>query len=109
MTISTRGYKKPSTIRRRKSLPLARDGTTAPAVIPNPTTSSNIARQPLTTEVTQRASQLLARYIGPIATVLTRRAAQTAADEAQLYSMLAEKLADKEERERFLMEAERQR
>jgi serine/threonine-protein kinase len=82
--------------------------STVPAAIPNPTVSSNIARRPLTTEVTQRASQLLARYIGPIATVLTRRAAQTAADEAQLYSMLAEKLADKEERERFLMEAERQ-
>jgi serine/threonine-protein kinase len=83
-------------------------GSTAPADIPNPTAPSNITRRPLTTEVTQRASQLLARYIGPIATVLTRRAAQTAADEAQLYSMLAEKLADKEERERFLMEAERQ-
>jgi eukaryotic-like serine/threonine-protein kinase len=82
--------------------------STVPATSPSPTVSSNIARRPLTTEVTQRASQLLARYIGPIATVLTRRAAQTAADEAQLYSMLAEKLADKEERERFLMEAERQ-
>jgi serine/threonine protein kinase len=82
--------------------------STVPMDRPNPTVSSNIARRPLTPEVTQRASQLLARYMGPIATVLTRRAAQTAADEAQLYSMLAQKLADKEERERFLMEAERQ-
>jgi hypothetical protein len=73
----------------------------------NPATSSNITTRPLTAEVTQRASQLLARYVGPIATVLTRRAAQTAADEAQLYSMLAEKLTDTAERARFLKEAER--
>jgi serine/threonine-protein kinase len=81
--------------------------STVSSNLPNPTVSSNIGRRPLTDEVTQRASQLLARYIGPIATVLTRRAAQTAADEAHLYSMLAEKLTDKEERERFLMEAQR--
>jgi serine/threonine protein kinase len=80
-------------------------GSTRPAGTPNTTASSNISRQPLTAEATQRASRLLARYIGPIATVLTRRAAQTAADEAHLYSMLAEKLTDKEERERFLMES----
>lgn len=82
--------------------------TTAPpggATLPS---SSNIARRPLTTEITQRASQLLARYMGPIASVLTRRAAQTAADEAQLYAILAEKLTDTAERERFLKEAERQ-
>jgi serine/threonine-protein kinase len=76
---------------------------TAPRLSP-----SNIAKRPLTAEITQRASQLLARYMGPIASVLTRRAAQTAADEAQLYAMLAEKLTDTTERERFLKEAERQ-
>lgn len=78
---------------------------TGGAPLPSP---SNIAKRPLTAEITQRASQLLARYVGPIASVLTRRAAQTAADEAQLYAMLAEKLADTAERERFLKEAERQ-
>ena len=82
--------------------------TTVPSAgIPTPTVASNITGRPLTAEVTQRASQLLARYVGPIATVLTRRAAQTAADETQLYSMLAEKLT-KEERERFLSDAQRQ-
>ena len=88
-------------------------GQTAPVTTMPPgsallPTSSNISKRPLTTEVTQRASQLLARYIGPIATVLTRRAAQTAADEAQLYAILAEKLTDTSERERFLEEAQRQ-
>jgi eukaryotic-like serine/threonine-protein kinase len=81
---------------------------TGPPGAAPPPSSSNIARRPLTAEITQRASQLLARYVGPIATVLTRRAAQTAADEAQLYAMLAEKLTDTAERERFLKEAERQ-
>jgi serine/threonine-protein kinase len=81
-------------------------GSTVPGTA-NGVSSSDIASRPLTAEVTHRASQLLARYIGPIATILTRRAAQTAADEAQLYSMLAEKLTDTVERERFLMEAGR--
>lgn len=73
-----------------------------------PPNTSNISRRPLTVEVTQRASQLLARYVGPIASVLTRRAAQTAANEAQLYAMLAEKLTDTAERESFLKDAQRQ-
>jgi hypothetical protein len=59
-------------------------------------------------EVAQRASKLLARYIGPIAVLLTRRAARTASDEAQLYSILAQKLTDAAERQRFLAEARRQ-
>lgn len=71
-------------------------------------TAVGLLRGPLTAEATQRASKLLARYIGPISIVLTRRAAQTAADEGQLYSMLAEKLTDEAERERFLSEARRQ-
>jgi eukaryotic-like serine/threonine-protein kinase len=65
--------------------------------------------QPLTPDMTQRASQLLARYLGPIAGVVTRRAAQTATDEAHLYSILAEKVTDSAERERFLIEAGRGR
>jgi serine/threonine protein kinase len=70
---------------------------------------SNIVGRPLTPEATQRASLLLARYLGPIAGLLTRKAAQTATDEAQLYAMLAEKVADAGERERFVKEAGRQR
>jgi serine/threonine-protein kinase len=70
---------------------------------------SNIVGRPLTSEATQRATALLARYLGPIAGLLARKAAQTATDEAQLYSMLAEKVADAAERERFIKEAGRQR
>lgn len=64
---------------------------------------------PLTAEGTQRASQLLARYIGPIATIVTRKAAKTAIDEAQLYALLAEKIAAGPERDRFIREVQRRR
>jgi serine/threonine-protein kinase len=77
--------------------------TPSPMLIPGMTPS-----RPLTPEVTERARQVLARYIGPMASVLTRRAAQNASDEAQLYSLLAEKLTE-QERERFLSDAARHR
>jgi serine/threonine-protein kinase len=65
--------------------------------------------QPLTEEAAQRAGQLLACYIGPIATIVTRKAAQTVTDEAQFYALLAEKIADGPERERFIREVQRRR
>ena len=65
--------------------------------------------QPLTAEAAERACQLLARYIGPIATIVTRKAAQTAGDEAQFYALLAEKVAEGPERDRFMREAQRRR
>ena len=86
---------------------------TRPGATPAPSVSNAVvfcgiaAGGPLTSEATQRASQLLARYLGPIAAIVTRKAAQTAIDEAQLYSMLAEKVTDTAERERFLIEAGR--
>jgi eukaryotic-like serine/threonine-protein kinase len=89
---------------------LTAGGATGPALTPargvtNP--RSALAARPVTPEGTQLACQLLARYIGPIATLITRKAAQGATDEAQLYALLAEKVADERERERFLLEAER--
>jgi serine/threonine protein kinase len=63
--------------------------------------------RPLTPEMLQRATQLLARYLGPIASVLTKKAAQTAVDEPQLYSLLAGKLSDPAEQQRFMRDAER--
>jgi eukaryotic-like serine/threonine-protein kinase len=64
---------------------------------------------PLTEESTQRASQLLARYIGPIAMIVTRKAAKTVTDEAQLYALLAEKIDAGPERDRFIREVQRRR
>ena len=62
-----------------------------------------------TPEATQRACQLLARYIGPIATIVARKAAQTATDEAEFYALLAEKVTEGPERDRFMREAQRRR
>jgi eukaryotic-like serine/threonine-protein kinase len=98
---------------RRRFLQAGDLGSTNPGEPPLRTTNAiifaNIVGRPLTPEATQRATLLLARYVGPIAGLLTRKAAQTASDEAQLYSMLAEKVTDARERERFLMDAGRQR
>jgi eukaryotic-like serine/threonine-protein kinase len=63
--------------------------------------------RPLTPEMLQRATQLLSRYLGPIASVLTKKAAQTAVDEPHLYSLLAGKLSDSAEQQRFMRDAER--
>ena len=98
---------------RRLFLQAGQDASTDPGEPPLRATNdiifANIVGRPLTPEATQRATLLLARYLGPIAGLLTRKAAQTAIDEAQLYAMLAEKVADVTERERFMMEAGRQR
>jgi len=49
----------------------------------------------------------MSRFVGPIASVLTKKAAQTAVDEPHLYSLLAGKLSDPAEQQRFLRDAER--
>ena len=69
----------------------------APALIPELPPG-----RPITPEATERAARLLTPYLGPIAPYLVRRVARTAADEAGLYSALAEKVDDSEARRRFL-------
>jgi serine/threonine-protein kinase len=63
--------------------------------------------RPVTPETTLRAGRLLAQYLGPIATVVAKKAAETAADEAHLYSLLAAKLQDPVERDQFIDAASR--
>ena len=82
-----------------------RSGTTAPD---SPRSGLNSGQQ-LTPETTQRAAQLLARYVGPIAAILAERAAQTAVDEADLYTLLAQKLPDPADQDRFISQAEQGR
>jgi eukaryotic-like serine/threonine-protein kinase len=78
-------------------------GSAAPVATPSGLTRG----RPLTPEMLQRATQLLSHHIGPIASVLTKKAAQTAVDESHLYTLLAGKLTDPVEQERFMREAER--
>jgi serine/threonine-protein kinase len=57
---------------------------------------------PLTPEYIERASQLLAIHLGPIAKVLAKRAAQSGASQEQFVATLATHLGDDRERARFL-------
>jgi hypothetical protein len=59
----------------------------------------------LTPAAIRRASELLARRLGPVSRVLTERAAQRADSLRSLYLLLAEHLKDPAERARFLQEA----
>ena len=59
----------------------------------------------LTPAAIRHASELLARRVGPVARLLTERAAQRADSLRALYLILAEHLKDRAERARFLAEA----
>lgn len=59
-------------------------------------------KQPLSPEMLDSATRLLATYVGPIAKVLTRKAAQQAGDKRQFYLLLAENLNTEAEKRRFL-------
>ena len=78
-------------------------------IVAPPPSDSNDKAAPLSTvppslitpEVLQRATQLLARYVGPVATVVAKRIAPAASDEAHLYALLADTLQDPVERASF--------
>jgi len=53
-------------------------------------------------ELLQRAEIALAQHIGAIAKVVVKRAAQKARDERELYLLLGDEIADKEERKAFV-------
>jgi serine/threonine protein kinase len=59
----------------------------------------------LTPDSTRRATELFARYVGPISRVLTERAVTRADNLRSLYLILGEHLKDGPERARFLAEA----
>lgn len=59
---------------------------------------------PLTEATVAHGGRVLARFVGPIATVFSRRAAQQAQDERGYFELLAGHLTDASERNRFLRE-----
>jgi hypothetical protein len=60
---------------------------------------------PLTEERVRVAIRVLAQYLGPIATVLGKKAAQRARDEGEFLELLAVNLTSEAERRRFMREA----
>jgi serine/threonine protein kinase len=69
-----------------------------------PTAPTTTAPQ-LAPDILRRAQQRLAEYIGPVATVVVKRAAAKARDEAELYLLLADEIEDKEEKKAFIRQA----
>jgi serine/threonine-protein kinase len=63
------------------------------------------AGPPLTAQDLERATRLLTTYIGPIAKVVTKRAAGEGISRREFFSRLAESLDSEAQRERFLREA----
>ena len=65
-----------------------------------PPTASNIDAQTLA-----KAEAALAKYIGAVAKVVVKRAAAKARDAGELYLLIAEEIADKDERKAFVRKA----
>jgi hypothetical protein len=82
---------------------------TTAEVMPSPgeaqTSAPAAAPADLTPAAIRHASELLARYLGPVARILAERAAPRASSLKALYMSLAEHLKDDSERERFLKDA----
>jgi serine/threonine-protein kinase len=80
----------------------------APSQTPS-TEVESVATLPSAAELSpatvDRAARILARYIGPIAVVLAKRAAQRADSPRAFYRSLAEELDNKADRARFLQDA----
>ena len=59
-------------------------------------------RDAISAETLDRTTQVLIRFIGPIATTLVRKTAPVARNERDLYARLAERIMDAKERDLFL-------
>jgi serine/threonine protein kinase len=66
----------------------------------DPSTAMAASRFPA--EVLDRAERRLADHLGSVSRVLVKRAAMKARDESELYLLLADEIADKEEKKAFL-------
>jgi hypothetical protein len=64
------------------------------------------AGRPLSADVLAEAAQRLAVYLGPVARVLVKRAAEGATDARELYARLARQIDDPTQRERFVAATE---
>jgi len=82
---------------RTRSIPVS---STTPS-----TTVSATSLQRFSVETLQRVEATLAQYIGAVARVVVRRAAQKARDESELYLLLADEIEDKNEKKNFIRKA----
>jgi serine/threonine protein kinase len=73
--------------------------------VEKPKTAPTTTAPRLPPDVLRRAQQRLAEYIGPVATVVVKRAAAKARDEAELYLLLADEIEDANEKKAFIRQA----
>jgi eukaryotic-like serine/threonine-protein kinase len=92
-----------------RAMPAAPAPPVATPAEPAPRAASPLAKPaPALTEATvAHAGRVLAKFVGPIASVFSRRAAQAAKDERAYFELLAGHLGDSAERSRFLREVRR--
>jgi len=81
----------------------------APAAIPKPAMSAGLAESMgISSADLQHAEAHLAAYIGPVARVMVRKAAESTNDRGRFYELLSRHLASDAERQEFLASLERQ-
>jgi serine/threonine protein kinase len=71
-----------------------------PKTMTDPATAAAVSRFPA--EVLERAERRLAEHMGGVSRVLVKRAAMKARDERELYLLLADEIADKEQKKAFM-------
>jgi serine/threonine-protein kinase len=81
---------------------LAQPVSVASNVQPMTEALSATAMQRFGSEVLRQAETALAQHIGAVAKVVVKRAAQKARDERELYLLLGDEIADKDERKAFV-------
>lgn len=78
---------------------------TAPDIAPQVSdTPPKVIQGSIAPATLERTTKVLARYIGPIAAVVVKKAAPTALDTTDLYAKVAERISDVNERARFVAE-----
>lgn len=79
--------------------------TRAPAGTNTPLPRTSTPGPPLTPEELERATRILTTYIGPIARVVTKRAAANGASRYDFFNQVTQSLANDAQRESFMREA----
>jgi serine/threonine-protein kinase len=79
--------------------------SSAPEVAPSSASPSTPAAPPWSADDVERATRVLTRFIGPIARVVTKRAATDGTSRRDFFAKVAQSLDAAAARERFLREA----
>ncbi len=88
-----------------QSVPASQPAQSVPTSSTMTTSIGASTLQRFSAETLQRAETSLAQYIGAVARVVVKRAAQKARDESELYLLIADEIEDKVEKKNFIRKA----